>query len=96
MRALVAQQPGVGHVGQQVDQAVDEGLVGVPGGQGTVQDGASHGLAFLGSIYGAPTVPLGMDQWGQSGSRAELYDYAGIDVDEIVNAAMLALELNEE
>ena len=62
----------------------------------TVQDGASHGLAFLGSIYGAPTVPLGMDQWGQSGSRAELYDYAGIDVDEIVNAAMLALELNEE
>jgi pyruvate dehydrogenase E1 component len=62
----------------------------------TVQDGASHGLTFLGSIYGAPTVPLGMDQWGQSGSRAELYDYAGIDVDEIVNAAMLALELNEE
>ncbi|HLL51289.1 MAG TPA: hypothetical protein VK356_11535, partial [Thermomicrobiales bacterium] len=62
----------------------------------TVQDGASHGLAFLGSIYGAPTVPLGMDQWGQSGSRAELYDYAGIDADEIVNAAMLALELNEE
>jgi pyruvate dehydrogenase complex dehydrogenase (E1) component len=40
-------------------------------------------------------VPLGMDQWGQSGSRAELYDYAGIDPDEIVNAAMLALELNE-
>ena len=37
-----------------------------------------------------------MDQWGQSGARAELYDYAGIDVDEIVNAAMLALELNEE
>ena len=54
------------------------------------------GVAFLGSIYGAPTVPLGMDQWGQSGARAELYDYAGIDVDEIVNAAMLALELNEE
>ena len=62
----------------------------------TVQDGASHGLAFLGSIYGAPTVPLGMDLWGQSGSRAELYDYAGIDIEEIVNAAMLALELNEE
>src|SRR5678815_4544930 len=61
----------------------------------TVQDGASHGLAFLGSIYGAPTVPFGMDQWGQSGSREELYEYAGIDVDEIVNAAMLALELNE-
>jgi pyruvate dehydrogenase E1 component len=62
----------------------------------TVQDGASHGLAFLGSIFGAPTVPLGVDTWGQSGSRADLYDYAGIDPDEIVNAAMLALELNEE
>jgi pyruvate dehydrogenase E1 component len=61
----------------------------------TVQDGASHGLAFLGSVYGAPVVPLGVDQWGQSGSRADLYEYAGIDVDEIVNAAMLALELNE-
>jgi pyruvate dehydrogenase E1 component len=62
----------------------------------TVQDGASHGLAFLGSIYGAPTVPLGMDQWGQSGSRADLYEFAGIDIDEIINAAMLALELTEE
>jgi pyruvate dehydrogenase E1 component len=62
----------------------------------TVQDGASHGLAFLGSIFGAPTVPLGVDTWGQSGSRAALYEYAGIDPDEIVNAAMLALELTEE
>ncbi len=62
----------------------------------TVQDGASHGLAFLGSIYGAPTVPLGVDTWGQSGSRAALYEYAGIDSDQIVNAAMLALELTEE
>jgi pyruvate dehydrogenase E1 component len=61
----------------------------------TVQDGASHGLAFLGSVYGVPTVPLGMDEWGQSGSRNALYEYAGIDVDEIVNAAMLALELGE-
>ena len=61
----------------------------------TVQDGASHGLTFLGSVYGAPVVPLGMDQWGQSGSRSDLYEYAGIDADEIVNAAMLALELNE-
>jgi pyruvate dehydrogenase E1 component len=62
----------------------------------TVQDGASHSLAFLGSVYGAPTVPLGMDRWGQSGSRAALYDEAGIGVAEIVNAAMLALELVEE
>ena len=62
----------------------------------TVQDGASHGLSFLGSVYGAPTVPLGMDTWGQSGSRAALYEYAGIDTTQIVNAAMLALELADE
>ena len=61
----------------------------------TVQDGASHALAFLGSIYGVPVVPLGVDEFGQSGSRAELYDNTGIDADQIVNAAMLALELAE-
>ena len=59
----------------------------------TVQDGASHSLAFLGSIWGAPVVPLGVDEFGQSGSRDALYHATGIDADQIVNAAMLALEL---
>ena len=59
----------------------------------TVQDGASHALAFLGSVHGVPTVPLGVDGFGQSGSRAALYAANGIDADQIVNAAMLALEL---
>jgi pyruvate dehydrogenase E1 component len=62
----------------------------------TVQDGASHSLAFLGSIHGAPVVPLGVDSFGQSGSRAALYEYSGIDADQIVNAAMLALDLVED
>src|SRR5205085_5318630 len=57
----------------------------------TVLDGASHALAFLGSIFGQPTVALGMDRFGQSGDRANLYAYAGIDVGHIVNAALLAL-----
>jgi pyruvate dehydrogenase E1 component len=61
----------------------------------TVQDGASHSLAFLGSVYGVPVVPLGVDQFGQSGSRAALYKTTGIDTDQIVNAAMLALDLAE-
>ncbi len=61
----------------------------------TVQDGASHSLSFLGSIYGVPVVPLGVDEFGQSGSRADLYHKTGIDADQIVNAAMLALELAE-
>lgn len=59
----------------------------------TIQDGASHSLAFLGSIYGVPNVPLGVDEFGQSGSRAALYHATGIDADAITNAAMLALEL---
>jgi pyruvate dehydrogenase E1 component len=57
----------------------------------TVLDGASHALAFLGAVFGQPTVPLGMDRFGQSGGRAELYDYAGIDRGHIVNAALVAL-----
>jgi pyruvate dehydrogenase E1 component len=58
----------------------------------TVLDGASHALAFLGSVFGQPTVPLGMDRFGQSGDRANLYNYAGIDAGHIVNAALVALE----
>jgi len=59
----------------------------------TIQDGASHSLAFLGSAWGVPVVPLGVDEFGQSGSRQALYQKTGIDTDQIVNAAMLALEL---
>ncbi|MDQ3779650.1 MAG: pyruvate dehydrogenase [Chloroflexota bacterium] len=59
----------------------------------TVQDGASHSLAFLGGVYGVPVVPLGVDQFGQSGSREALYDDVGIDPEQIINAAMLALDL---
>jgi pyruvate dehydrogenase E1 component len=59
----------------------------------TVQDGASHAMSFLGSVFGVPVVPLGVDEFGQSGSRADLYQQTGIDADEIVNAAMLSLEL---
>ena len=43
-------------------------------------------------MFGQVTVPLGMDQFGQSGERSDLYGYAGIDAGHIVNAALLALE----
>lgn len=59
----------------------------------TVQDGASHSLAFLGSVWGAPVVPLGVDEFGQSGGRQALYQKLGIDADQIVSAALLALDL---
>jgi pyruvate dehydrogenase E1 component len=59
----------------------------------TVLDGASHTLGFLGAAFGAPVVPLGMDRFGQSGTIGDLYRYAGIDTDHIVEAGLLALEL---
>ncbi len=59
----------------------------------TVHDGASHALAFMGSVFGAPVVPLGVDTFGQSGTIRDLYGYAGIDTNHIVEAALLALEL---
>ncbi len=62
----------------------------------TVQDASAHSLAFLGSLNGVPTIPLGVDRFGQSGSQMDLYRYAGISVDDIVNAGFLALELGED
>ena len=59
----------------------------------TVQDGASHSQAFLGSAWGVPVVPLGVDEFGQSGARQAVYQKVGIDADQIVNAGLLALDL---
>jgi pyruvate dehydrogenase E1 component len=59
----------------------------------TVLDGASHTLSFLGAAFGAPVVPLGADRFGQSGRIADLYAYAGIDTAHIVEAALVAIEL---
>ncbi len=61
----------------------------------TALDGASHSLAFLGSAFGAPVVPLGADHFGQVGTRAELYRELLIDAESIVNAALLALEIGD-
>jgi len=61
----------------------------------SIQDGASHSLSFIGSAWGVPVVPLGVDEFGQSGSRDALYRATGIDTNQIVNAAMLALELTQ-
>jgi pyruvate dehydrogenase E1 component len=61
----------------------------------TILDGASHTLAFLGSVFGAPVVPLGVDEFGQSGSRADVYATTGIDADHIVAASLLAMEMNQ-
>jgi pyruvate dehydrogenase E1 component len=58
----------------------------------TVQDGASHSLAWLGSVYGVPVAALGVDDFGQSGARADLYRHFGIDPASIAEAAFRMID----
>jgi pyruvate dehydrogenase E1 component len=57
----------------------------------SVLDGHSHTLAFLGSALGVPQVALGVDDFGQSGTRATLYRHYAIDAGAIVSAAKVLL-----
>ena len=57
----------------------------------TAHDAASHHLAWLGSVFGARTIPVGVDEFGQSGTIAELYGVFDLLAGQIVNAALLAL-----
>ena len=59
----------------------------------TVVDGHPHSLAWLGSALNTSTLPLGVIDFGQSGSRMELYREYGIDSDSIMAACFSALEL---
>lgn len=58
----------------------------------TIQDAASHALAWLGSVYGAPVTALGVDEFGQSAARADLYRHFGLAADQIAEAAFSALD----
>jgi pyruvate dehydrogenase E1 component len=57
----------------------------------SVLDGHSHALAFLGSALGVPQIPLGVDHFGQSGTRPDLYRHYGIDAAAVVHAALTVL-----
>ena len=59
----------------------------------SVHDAASHSLAWLGSALGVWQVPLGVDQFGQSGSVADLYEIHDLLPGSIVNAALAVLSL---
>jgi pyruvate dehydrogenase E1 component len=59
----------------------------------TVHDAASHAMAWLGSALGVPSVPLGVDAFGQSGTVHELYELHDLLPGSIVNAALAALSL---
>jgi pyruvate dehydrogenase E1 component len=58
----------------------------------TVQDGASHSLAWLGSVQGAPIFSLGVDDFGQSGNIPDLYRHYEIDAEHIATAAFALLD----
>ena len=53
----------------------------------SVLDGHPHTLAFIGSALGVTQLPLGVDDFGQSGTRADLYRHYGIDAIAIARAA---------
>ena len=57
----------------------------------SVLDGHSHTLAFIGSALGVPQIPLGVDDFGQSGARQDVYRHYGIDAPAIESAALAAL-----
>jgi pyruvate dehydrogenase E1 component len=57
----------------------------------TVHDAASHHLAWLGGVFGQRVVPVGVDEFGQSGSIRELYRVFDLLPEQIVNAALVAL-----
>ena len=57
----------------------------------SVLDGHSHALAWLGSALGVPQVSLGVNGFGQSGARDDLYRHYGIDAGTIAAAARSVL-----
>jgi pyruvate dehydrogenase E1 component len=59
----------------------------------TVHDAASHALAWLGSVFGQRTLPVGVDHFGQSGAIVDLYDAFDLLPTQITNAALTALTL---
>ena len=54
-------------------------------------DGHSHALGFLGNVFGTESIGLGVDEFGQTGSREELYEHFGISKAAIIDAVAYAL-----
>ena len=52
----------------------------------TAIDGHPLTLGWLGAVGGHPTVPLGVEHFGQTGRVSDLYHHYGIDADGIVSA----------
>jgi pyruvate dehydrogenase E1 component len=57
----------------------------------TVHDASSHTLAWLGSALGVPSVSLGVEEFGQSGTISDLYRIHRLDPESIATAALAVL-----
>jgi len=57
----------------------------------SVLDGHPHTLAFIGSALGVTQLPLGVADFGQSGTREDLYRHYSIDASAIARAARTLL-----
>jgi pyruvate dehydrogenase E1 component len=57
----------------------------------TVHDAASHHLAWLGGVFGARTVPVGVDEFGQSGTISDVYRAFDVSGEQIASAGLLAV-----
>ncbi|MEZ4836780.1 MAG: hypothetical protein R2873_33105 [Caldilineaceae bacterium] len=58
----------------------------------TVHDGASHCLAWVGGAFGSSVTTLGVDRFGQSGRREDVYRSYGIDSEGILDTAYAILQ----
>ena len=59
----------------------------------SVLDGHPHALSFIGGALGVTQQALGVEDFGQSGTPADLYRHYGIDAPAIVAAARTLLAL---
>ncbi|MFM7870138.1 MAG: pyruvate dehydrogenase, partial [Actinomycetota bacterium] len=57
----------------------------------TVHDAASHHLSWLGGVFGTRVHPIGVDEFGQSGTIADVYGLFDLQPAQIVNAALVAI-----
>jgi pyruvate dehydrogenase E1 component len=58
----------------------------------TLLDGHPHTLAFLGTLHRVPVTCLGVSQFGQAGSLADVQRHHGIDAQAVVDAALDLLD----
>jgi pyruvate dehydrogenase E1 component len=80
-----ARERGLVHARSHIERLLGD----VPGHCGlvTVIDGHPATLAWLGSVMGHRTRPLGVEHFGQTGTVQDLYRHFGIDAQGIIAAA---------